>query len=115
MDIVRTIAKSIRDYKKQSILTIVIVFFEVIIESLVPFVMSILIDSGIRENNLTLCIWLSVCLVVMTVICFITGVEAGFMASTAACGLTKNLRHDLYYKLQTYSFKNIDKFQTAFI
>lgn len=115
MDIVRTIAKSIRDYKKQSILTIVIVFFEVIIESLVPFVMSILIDSGIRENNLTLCIWLSVCLVVMTVICFITGVEAGFMASTAACGLTKNLRHDLYYKLQTYSFKNIDKFQTASI
>lgn len=115
MDIIKTLAKSIREYKKQSILTMIIVFFEVILETLVPFVMSILLDQGLKKNDLNLCFYLTIVLVVMTVICFIAGVEAGFMASTAACGLTKNLRHDLYYKLQSYSFKNIDKFSSASI
>ena len=63
MDIIKTLAKSIREYKKQSILTMIIVFFEVILETLVPFVMSILLDQGLKKNDLNLCFYLTIVLV----------------------------------------------------
>lgn len=111
----KTFAKSIREYKKQTGQTMIIVFLEVIIEALVPLMMGIMIDKGIEQGDTKLLITHAIILVCMTVFCFITGVLAGFKASEASCGFAKNLRHDLYYKLQGYSFKNIDKFSTASI
>lgn len=115
MEKVKLIAKSIREYKKESIQTVVIVFFEVILEVLVPFIMALAIDNAIKPKNINLLIIYSVILIFITVFCFIAGIFAGFSASKASCGLAKNLRHDLYHSLQAYSFKNIDKFSTASI
>jgi len=114
---IRILAKSIREYKKPSILAMITVCMEVIIECMVPYLMSIIIDKGIENANgdTSYLIYGSLILMGLTLLCLFFGIAAGFFASTASCGFSKNLREDMYHKLQSYSFKNIDKFSTASI
>ncbi len=114
---IKILMKSIREYKKDSIITMIVVFIECILEVSVPFIMALAIDKTIEHNNgdVMPLVYYCIVLISFTILCFICGVVAGFKASKASCGFAKNLRQDCYYKLQTYSFKNIDKFSTASI
>ena len=110
---IKILSKSIREYKKYAILAPIFVIFEVIFEVLIPFVMSIMLDKGISLGNNKLVIEIGILMLVMAILSLICGILSGKFASIASAGFAKNLRHDLYEKIQTYSFKNIDDFSTA--
>ena len=105
--------QSIREYKKESILAPVFVILEVFMEVLIPMEMAKIIDIGIARGNLPYILQRGVILVAMAFIALLFGVIAGKMAATAGAGYAKNLRHDIFYKVQEFSFKNIDKFATS--
>ena len=104
--------KSIREYKKQSILAPLFVVLEVLMEVLIPFQMSKIIDVGIQGKNLTYIIEVGGVLVIMAMLALLFGTLAGKFAAEAGAGYAKNLRHDIFYKIQKFSFKNIDHFST---
>ena len=109
----KTLFKSIREYKKQSILTPVLVILEVLMEVLIPLEMAKIIDVGIANGDLGYIVQRGVILVIMAMFALYFGVQAGNMAAVAAAGYAKNLRHDIFYKVQDFSFKNIDHFSTS--
>ena len=109
----KTLFKSIREYKKQSILTPVLVILEVLMEVLIPLEMAKIIDVGIANGDLDYIVQRGVILVIMAMLALYFGVQAGNMAAVAAAGYAKNLRHDIFYKVQEFSFKNIDHFSTS--
>lgn len=109
----RLLFKSIREYKKQSILAPLFVVLEVLMEVLIPFQMAKIIDVGIRGENLTYVIEIGLVLVVLALLALLFGALAGKFAAEAGAGYAKNLRHDIFYKIQQFSFKNIDHFSTS--
>ena len=109
----KTLFKSIREYKKQSILTPFLVILEVLMEVLIPLEMAKIIDVGIANGDLGYIVQRGVILVIMAMLALYFGVQAGNMAAVAAAGYAKNLRHDIFYKVQEFSFKNIDHFSTS--
>ena len=109
----KTLFKSIREYRKQSILTPVLVILEILMEVLIPLEMAKIIDVGIANGDLTYIVQRGVILVVMAMLALYFGVQAGNMAAVASAGYAKNLRHDIFYKVQDFSFKNIDHFSTS--
>ncbi len=112
---IKTLAKSIREYKKQTILTPIFVALEVVMEILIPFVMAKLVDYGIYGNNMPMIYKLGLLLILLVIGSLTFGVLAGKFAAKASTGFAKNLRQDMYYKVQDYSFENIDKFSTSSI
>ena len=110
---IRTLAKSIREYKKQAIITPLLVCFEVIMEVLIPMLMANLIDKGIYQSNMNEVLKIGLMLVLAAGLSLAFGAFAGIFASKATSGFAKNLRHDLYYAVQKFSFGNIDKFSTS--
>ncbi len=111
----RKLAASIRQYKKESILAPVYVTFESILEIVIPTLMAYLIDYGINQKNMSYVLWIGLALVVSAIISLLTGFFAGRNAAVAASGFARNLRHDMFYNVQKFSFSNIDKFSTASI
>ena len=109
----KTLLKSVREYKKQSFLTPFFVILEVFMEVLIPLEMAKIIDVGIANGNLNYIIQRGIILVAMAMLALFFGVTAGNMAAVAAAGYSKNLRHDIFYKIQQFSFKNIDHFSTS--
>lgn len=109
----KTLLKSMREYKKQSILTPVFVILEVLMEVLIPFQMAKIIDVGINEKNMPYILETGGILVVMAILALIFGALAGKFAAEAGAGYAKNLRRDIFYKIQNFSFKNIDHFSTS--
>ena len=109
----KTLFKSIREYKKQSLLAPLLVILEVLMEVLIPLEMAKIIDVGIANGDLTYIVQRGVILVVMAMLALYFGVQAGNMAAVASAGYAKNLRHDIFYKVQDFSFKNIDHFSTS--
>ena len=105
--------KSIREYKKESILAPILVILEVLMEVLIPLEMAKIIDVGIANGDLGYIVQRGVILVIMAMLALFFGVQAGNMAAVAAAGYAKNLRHDIFYKVQAFSFKNIDHFSTS--
>ena len=105
--------KSIREYSKQSLLAPFLVILEVLMEVLIPLEMAKIIDVGITNGDLSYIVQRGVILVVMAMLALFFGVQAGNMAAVAAAGYAKNLRHDIFYKVQDFSFKNIDHFSTS--
>ena len=105
--------KSIREYKKESILAPILVILEVLMEVLIPLEMAKIIDVGIANGDLGYIVQRGVILVIMAMLALFFGVLAGNMAAVAAAGYAKNLRHDIFYKVQDFSFKNIDHFSTS--
>lgn len=112
---VRKLLRNVREYKKHSILAPVFVIFEVIMEVVIPLLMANLIDFGIDDGNLEYIVKMGVVLVVFALISLIFGILSGRSAAIASAGFAKNLRKDMYYKVQNFSFSNIDKFSTASI
>lgn len=110
---IRRLASSIREYKKDSILTPVFVSGEVLLEVIIPYLMADLIDNGIEEGNLNYIIWMGLLLVLLTAAALIFGALSGKCAARASAGFAANLRKDMYYNVQNFSFSNIDKFSTA--
>ena len=109
----KTLLRSVREYKKQSFLAPFFVILEVLMEVLIPLEMAKIIDVGIADGNLNYIIQRGIILVAMAMLALFFGVTAGNMAAVAAAGYSKNLRHDIFYKIQQFSFKNIDTFSTG--
>lgn len=109
----RKLFKSIREYKRESILAPVFVILEVLMEVLIPLQMAKIIDVGIQNGDLTYIMKMGAILVVMAMLALFFGAMTGKFAAVAAAGYAKNLRHDIFYKIQDFSFKNIDHFSTS--
>lgn len=109
----RKLFRSIREYKKESILAPVFVVLEVFMEVLIPLLMANIIDIGIANGDMGYITEMGILLVVMAILALFFGAIAGNMAAKGAAGYAKNLRHDIFYKIQDFSFKNIDKFSTS--
>ncbi len=106
----KTLAKSIREYKKASIQTPVFVSFEVVLECIIPFVTAELVNQIKRSCGMDVILKYGVVLVIMAVLSLMFGALAGKTCATASAGLAKNLRKDMFYSIQGYSFENIDGF-----
>ena len=117
--IVKTLSKSIREYKKSSILSPIFVSFEVILECLMPLVIVLFLDALESEETIAQGRLMEVILVYggiligMAVLSLICGMLSGRFAARASAGFAKNLRKDMYYAIQDYSFANIDRFSTS--
>ena len=108
----KKLLRSVREYKKQSFLTPVLVAAEVFVEVLIPLLMAKIIDVGIMNGDMAYIIKLGALLVLLAVVALFFGAKAGQLAAVASSGYAKNLRHDIFYKIQDFSFGNIDHFST---
>ncbi len=110
---IRILMKSIREYKRPSILAPVLVGLEVVMECIIPFVVAQLVNQIKAGAGLEVIGQYGLILVVLAVLSLAFGAGAGANCATASCGFAKNLRKDMFYRIQTYSFENIDKFSTS--
>ncbi len=110
---IKTLAKSIREYKKPSILAPVFVTGEVIMECILPFVIANLVNEIQRGIAMPRLLTYGVVLIVMAGLSLAFGALAGSACATASCGFARNLRKDMFYKIQGYSFENIDRFSVS--
>lgn len=113
MHAIKTLSKSIREYKLQTILSPLFIALEVLIEVMIPFITAKLIDSIEAKSTIAEIGRYGMILALMAVLSLICGALSGHFCAVASSGFAKNLRHDLFYKVQTYSFSNIDKFSTS--
>ncbi len=109
----KLIKKSLREYYKQSILTPIFIILEVLLEVLIPLQMARIIDIGIKNSNMNYILKEGIILVLIAMCSLLFGILAGNYASIASAGFSKNIRKDIFYKIQEFSFKNIDKFSTS--
>lgn len=110
---VKELAKSIREYKKPSVLAPLMVSIEVVMECIIPFIVAQLINNIKAGAGLDIIFKYGLVLVIMALLSLFFGIKAGMYCATASCGFAKNLRKDIFYKIQNYSFENIDKFSTS--
>ena len=110
---IRTIMKSVREYKAPAIWTPILIIGEVAMECMLPFVIAKLINEIQAGCEFEVIVKYGVILAVMAVISLIFGVAAGKTCAVASCGFAKNLRKDMFYKVQGFSFENIDRFSTS--
>lgn len=110
---IKTLAAHIKEYKKASIATPFFMILEVIMETLIPFLMATLVDDGINKGNLNHVYRIGTLMVVFAVIGLFAGLMGGKYGAKASAGFAKNLREDMYKNIQTFAFSNIDKFSTA--
>ena len=111
--IMRNLMKSIRDYKPYTVATPLLVLGEVACEMTIPFVTANLIDTIKVGATVEELLPTSGLLVLLAITSLVFGAAAGITCSHASCGFAKNLRHDLFYKIQTFSFANIDDFSSS--
>ncbi len=107
-----TLKKSIREYKLPAILTSIFVTIEVILDVFIPYFMAELIDKGIYNQDINQIMIYGISLLCLAGVSLIVGIIHGKTAAIASCGFAKNLRKDVFYKIQDFSFANIDKFST---
>ncbi len=110
---IKKLAGSIREYKLPSILTLVFIIGEVIIECLIPFMTADLVNRIKAGDEISSVIRTGLLLILMAILSLCCGGIAGFTCAKASAGFAKNLRHDVFSRIQTYSFTNIDKFSTS--
>lgn len=112
---IKRLLKSVREFKKDALLTPFFVVLEVVMEIIIPMVMALLIDKGIDGQDMA-AIWkYGIILVLCAMLALVFGAAAGTFAARASTGFARNLRHDMYYNVQNFSFSNIDKFSTGSI
>ena len=109
----RKLLRSVREYKRESFLTPVLVCLEVLMEVLIPLLMAKIIDVGIMEGDMAYIIKMGLLLIAMAMLALVFGAKAGQLGAIASSGYAKNLRHDIFYKIQDFSFGNIDHFSTS--
>lgn len=110
---IKELSKSIREYKKASILTPIFVSLEVVMECIIPFIIAQLVNRIKDGCEFSVILIYGAVLLLMALMSLAFGALSGAYCATASCGFAKNLRQDLFYKLQTYSFTNIDRFSTS--
>ena len=110
---IKTLSKSIREFKKPAILTPILVVGEVILECIIPFVIANLVNEMQAGCGMDVIIQYGLQLVIMAMLSLILGVAAGSTCATASTGFSRNLRQDMFYRIQDYSFENIDKFSVS--
>ena len=112
---IKRLLKSVREFKKDALLTPFFVVLEVVMEVIIPMVMALLIDKGIDGQDMA-AIWkYGIILVLCAMLALVFGAAAGTFAARSSTGFARNLRHDMYYNVQNFSFSNIDKFSTGSI
>lgn len=109
----KELAKSIREYKKPSLAAPVLVSGEVVMECIIPFITANLVNQIKAGCTVNVILGHGLVLVVMAGLSLLFGALAGSACATASCGFARNLRKDMFYKIQGYSFENIDKFSTS--
>ena len=112
---IKRLARCVREYKLPAILSPVCMIGEVAMEVLIPLVMAKLYDYGIAQQNMAVVVQQSLLLMLCAVASLCFGSASAVFAAKAGTGFAKNLRHDMYYHVQEFSFSNIDKFSTASI
>ena len=110
---IKRLARCVREYRPYALLTPVLVLLEVAMDILLPMLMAVIIDSGIQQGDPQMIGKMSLGLLGCTFLALVFGVLSGQTASIASAGFAKNVRHDLYYNLQTFSFESIDRFSTS--
>ena len=110
---IRTLAKSIREYKKPSLLAPIFVSGEVVLECIIPFIIANLVNEIKNGCSIKVLVQYGALLVLMAGLSLAFGALAGSACATASCGFARNLRKDMFYKIQGYSFENIDKFSVS--
>ena len=110
---VKRLAQCIREYRKTSIETPILVSLEVVMECIIPFVIADLVNQIKDGCEISVIVRYGLILVAMAILSLTFGALAGMTCATASCGLAKNLRKDMFYNIQKYSFENIDKFSTS--
>ena len=109
----KKLLKCVREYKLPSILTLVFIIGEVIIEAIIPFVTANLVNSIKNGVEMQSVIKTGVILVILACVSLMFGGMAGVTCAKASAGFAKNLRHDIFYRVQSFSFENIDKFSSS--
>ncbi len=109
----KELSKSIREFKAASVKAPVFVSLEVVLECIIPFIIAQLVNEIKAGCGLGVIAGYGAVLIVMAGLSLACGAAAGAYAATASCGFARNLRKDMYYQIQTYSFENIDKFSTS--
>ena len=109
----KTVLAQLKQYKKDSLLTMGFTMLEVIMEVLLPFITALIIDNGLEKSDMSAIIRYGVLMLVMALISLFSGAMAGKCAASASSGFACNLRESMYVRIQEYSFSNIDKFSTA--
>ena len=112
---IKTLAKSIREYKWSTLLSPLCMVGEVFMETRIPIVLSNIVDQGVTPGDMGAVIRYGLLLVLFSIFSLCFGVASAYYASAAGTGFAKNLRHDMFYRVQTFDFANIDKFSTASI
>ena len=110
---IKILAKSIREYKKPAILTPILVAGEVVFECIIPYLIAQLVNQIQAGCEMIVIVKYGTVLVVLALLSLLLGAMAGSYCATASCGLARNLRKDMFYKIQSYSFENIDKFSVS--
>ena len=110
---IKKLAGCIREYKAPTIATLIFIVLEVVIEVLIPFITADLVNAIRAGTEMTEVLKTGLVLVLMAVLSLLSGGIAGFTSAKASSGFAKNLRHDIFSKIQTYSFENIDKFSSS--
>ncbi|WP_416353281.1 ABC transporter ATP-binding protein [Agrilactobacillus fermenti] len=109
----RLLLRAVREYRKESILTPLLVTTEVAIETFIPFLMASIIDKGITPGNVNYIWRMGLLLIVMALASLSAGASSSWFSSHAAAGFAKNLRHDIFSNIQKFSFQNIDHFSSS--
>ena len=112
-EVIKELSKCIREYKAASIKAPIYVSLEVVMECIIPFIIAQLVNEIKAGCSFSVIATYGLILLVMAAVSLVFGVMAGTAAATGSCGFAKNLRKDMFYKIQTYSFKNIDRFSTS--
>jgi ATP-binding cassette subfamily B protein len=109
----KTLGAHIKEYKRASIATPIFMILEVMVDILIPFLMSSMVDDGVEKGNMHHIIVIGIWMLVLALFGLLTGALGGIYGAKAATGFAKNLREAMYDNIQTFSFSNIDKFSTA--
>ena len=110
---IKQLLKSVREYKKPTVITVILMVFEVIIEVVIPFITANLVNDIKAGAEMSEVVHTGLILVAMSFVSLGCGSAGGFTSARASSGFAKNLRHDVFAKVQSFSFENIDKFSTA--
>ena len=109
----KKLAKYVKEYKKSAILTPIFVILEVVMEVIIPLLMAKIIDVGIQNGDVKYIVEIGGLLIISAILSLTFGMLSGRFAAKASAGYAKNLRKEMFHKIQNYSFENIDKFSTS--
>ena len=110
---IKRLSRCIREYKLFTVITPVLAASEVAMEVLIPWLMGKLIDNGVYKSDTPYVVRTGIILIILCLLSLFFGVACGVTAAKASSGFAKNLRHDMFHNIQSFSFANIDKFSTS--